>query len=379
MAALIILPLTILAGGAADFASYVQLRAELQRALDAAVLAGARAQNSESVALANFQAPLSTRVAVSQPVFSSRQDGGIEGVVEAQSQTAFLSAVRIPHLTMRARASAVAVSTTSDVCLTALGADGPGLVRDGSGDIDAVGCRFDVRSTASPAASFGGNGGRIRAAEICVRGTSVTGMRPSNLQTGCTISQPLQAQLSAPAVGACSAGRTNFVYTDVPMEPGTYCGVATIANGAPATMRPGVYIFRSASPSGPAGLRYSGGGSLTGEGVYIYFASASVLDLGGSGDVRLTAPSSGSYRGVLFHEAAGLPLSEVSLQRSRGGFLRGVILLPSRNLSIGGSGDATIDEVTMLINRLSTGGSGTWTFKPAPSSVADAGFPVLRS
>jgi hypothetical protein len=144
-------------------------------------------------------------------------------------------------------------------------------------------------------------------------------------------------------------------------------------------MKPGVYIFRSAHPWGSAGLRYSGGGSLTGDGVYIYFASASDLDLGGSGDVRLTAPSSGSYRGVLFHEAAGLRPSEVNLQRGRGGFLRGVILLPSRNFSVGGSGSATVDEVTMLINRLSTGGSGTWTFMPAPSSVADAGVPILRS
>jgi hypothetical protein len=69
MAALLMLPLTILAGGAADFAYYVNMRSELQSALDAAVLAGARAQNSESVALANFRAPLSRVWRSPSPIF----------------------------------------------------------------------------------------------------------------------------------------------------------------------------------------------------------------------------------------------------------------------------------------------------------------------
>ena len=111
----------------------------------------------------------------------------------------------------------------------------------------------------------------------------------------------------------------------------------------------------------------------------MYFAGASELDLSGSGTLTLTAPADGEQQGVLMNEASGLPGSEVFIHHSPNSFLRGLIHLPSRNFNVRGSANAVADEVSMIVNRLSTHGSSTWTFKPAPASAAEVGVPTLRS
>jgi hypothetical protein len=118
---------------------------------------------------------------------------------------------------------------------------------------------------------------------------------------------------------------------------------------------------------------------VIGEGVSIYLADNSTVRLEGTGELRLTAPTTGARQGVLFHEAPGLPQSTMTITRSGAGMLRGVMNLPSRNVFVASSGTTTTDELTMVVNRLTMEGSGTWRFTSAPPSVADRlrGFPYL--
>jgi hypothetical protein len=51
--------------------------------------------------------------------------------------------------------------------------------------------------------------------------------------------------------------------------------------------------------------------------------------------------------------------------------MRGVINLPSRNLFVASSGTTTTDEVTLVVNRFTIEGAGSWSFRSAPPSVAD--------
>jgi hypothetical protein len=145
-------------------------------------------------------------------------------------------------------------------------------------------------------------------------------------------------------------------------------------------MNPGIYIFRAATPGGPAGFEYTGSGSLTGNGVMLFMREASSLNLSGSGRLTLTAMTApGAFRGVLFHETPGLPVSNISLHRADGAVLRGLINLPSRNFNVSGSGSAILDEVNMVANKLTTSGNGRWSFRAAPPSSFQRGVVYLKS
>ena len=370
MGAILILPLTVLAGGAADYARARQARSEIQDALDAAVLAGAKADNSAAVAAAAFHTQPGGQVVIAPPVFVVRGDGRFSGTVSAESGNAFLSAASIPSIALRASAVAGVRVPPNDVCLTTLETAAAGLLKSGSSTLTGSGCRFDVRSSAAPAASFSGSGS-VGSQQVCVRGATVAtnGSTVNNLQLGCTLARPYAAAPPTPPVGDCTPYNTSVpVPPGQTVNPGTYCGDTTISGGA--TLNPGVYVLRGVNGV-PARFVINGTAPVTGNGVFIYFADASTLTLESEGDLRLTAPPTGVHQGVLFHEAPGLPRSEMRFTRSGSGLLRGVVNLPSRNLFIASSGSTTHDQVTLVVNRLAMEGSGVWTFSAAPSSAAD--------
>jgi hypothetical protein len=59
------------------------------------------------------------------------------------------------------------------------------------------------------------------------------------------------------------------------------------------------------------------------------------------------------------------------MTRGGTGLLRGVVNLPSRNLFVASSGTTTTDELTMVVNRATMEGGGSWSFRSAPPSIAD--------
>jgi len=173
MGAVLMLPLTLLAGGASDYARAREVRSALQDRLDAAVLGGVKGSDPVAAAGAAFEAPTSAGVTFAAPSFVLTPAGLLEGDASASVPAAFLGLAGIETFTVRAQASAGLKRMPTDVCLTAVNTTGPGLTRQGSGDIHATNCRFEIRSTATPAASFGGNGGSVTASDVCVRGATV--------------------------------------------------------------------------------------------------------------------------------------------------------------------------------------------------------------
>jgi hypothetical protein len=375
------LPLTLLAGGASDYARAREVRSALQDRLDAAVLGGVKGSDPVAAAGAAFEAPTSAGVTFAAPSFVLTPAGLLEGDASASVPAAFLGLAGIETFTVRAQASAGLKRMPTDVCLTAVNTTGPGLTRQGSGDIHATNCRFEIRSTATPAASFGGNGGSVTASDVCVRGATVFGNAPSTLRTSCTIENAARLQPPAPPVGSCTNAADLTIQSNTPYElpPGTYCGNVRLEGSGAFTLRPnGVYVLRARPGGTPGQVTYAGGGSLRGSAL-IYFADSTRLELGDSGQVVLSGPTSGPYQGVLMSENLAITTAtSMSFKRSSGAFLKGVIHLPSRHITVGGSGSAVMDEVTMVVRSISTDGAGTYSFKPAPLSVAHVGEAVLK-
>lgn len=77
------------------------------------------------------------------------------------------------------------------------------------------------------------------------------------------------------------------------LQPGTYCSGAILNSGDFELVAGGEYIFEG-------DLRINAGANVVGDGVTIFMTNDAELVMNGLADVDLSAPSSGTYEGVLF-------------------------------------------------------------------------------
>ena len=111
------------------------------------------------------------------------------------------------------------------------------------------------------------------------------------------------AGVTAPTVGSCTSHPdytswgTNGHYE---IYPGTYCGGLAVSNGVTAHFNPGTYVISG------GGIQF-GSGSVSGTGVTFYITGSSftnnqLVSINNGMTVSLTAPTSGTYRGMLFFQ-----------------------------------------------------------------------------
>jgi hypothetical protein len=131
-------------------------------------------------------------------------------------------------------------------------------------------------------------------------------------------------------------------------------------------LKPGLYAVKDGV------MTVNGGSSLTGADVTIFLANAgSSLQLNGNPAVRLSAPANGTYEGVLMFEPGGLARSSLAFNGGSGHELKGLIYLPSRNMTFNGASAMNGDSITMVLNSLAvTGGGATWKFDKGPKAIA---------
>jgi hypothetical protein len=96
--------------------------------------------------------------------------------------------------------------------------------------------------------------------------------------------------------------------------PGVYCGGIKFSPGANVTLLPGLYILKSTNNAGVTvpgsfGLQFDLGTTITGTGVTFYnIGPAGAINFLFTsftfGGVKLTAPTSGAYEGILFWQPA---------------------------------------------------------------------------
>jgi Flp pilus assembly protein TadG len=172
--------------------------------------------------------------------------------------------------------------------------------------------------------------GSISASQIGIVGGSssfLCSLNPSP-KTGIAVPTPADplAYISAPTVGSCGTSTKSPYYGysgstaglvisgTATLNPGVYCGGIEINNGANVTFNSGTYILTSpTSKTGTAyGLTVDIGALAAGTGITFYNTTVSGYNAGpiqfnftsftsGNG-VSFTAPTSGSYEGILFFQ-----------------------------------------------------------------------------
>jgi hypothetical protein len=163
------------------------------------------------------------------------------------------------------------------------------------------------------------------------------------------------------------------------MNPGTYNGTINFNNNPNVTFNPGVYVIEG-------GGWNVNGGSWTGSGVTFYFADSSKIQFNSGMSMTLSAPTTGTYAGILFYELDGLSLSPLVFDDSVSESLSGLIYLPSRNITFNSTSNVSSPTVTVVANTAifdavnwSLSPSSTWTITRSTGSSSSSSPPKLTN
>jgi hypothetical protein len=170
---------------------------------------------------------------------------------------------------------------------------------------------------------------------------------------------PEPSQPSAAPAATTANGVTTYYpgyYANDPKLTGSYGTVV---------FQPGLYYMA-------AGLTINGNSntSLTGNGVTFFIASGT-LKMGGSGNLTLSPPTSGTYQGVMvFQSRSDTNQVAISGGSSVATNVQGTLYAPAATISIQGNGGSIGSQI--IANQVSAGGTGVISVKYDQSLVGRA-------
>jgi hypothetical protein len=221
------------------------------------------------------------------------------------------------------------------------------LVASGGAGITS-GCGVFVNSNSAQAVNLNG-GGFITTTppaktQIVGNCNGCGGITPAP-QTGVGSMTDPFADLAPPTVGTCKTAINLGSHDKQTIDPGTYCGGISLGAQSQLKLNPGVYVLKASSPTGWA-LDLGAQTTLTGTGVSIYIQSGGV-NMSGGASVSLTAPSSGSWQGILFYQDRSDTVAS-TLVGQADQLMNGVLYFPKANLTYTG-GSATNATATTIV------------------------------
>ncbi len=348
------------AGAAVDLSHLDDANVAAQAALDSATLAAAAAgtaSNYATIATATFNTDIATHdIAVTNVSFTRDSSGVVTGTMSGTVPTALLRLAGLTTLTVQKTAVATGPQSSNSCILLTNPSASQALLMNSGANITLNSCEIDGKSTASPAAIF--NSGSTISGKVCLEGSSViqNGGTVSNLNLGCTTpADPWAGKITAPSSSTCDFSNMNYSGT-VTLNPGTYCGWTNFNSATNVTLNPGTYVIKS-------GGWNVNGGTWNGSGVTFYYADTSKIQFNSGVAATLTAPSSGTYAGIVMAEASGLSTSQFILDDTKGFNISGVIYLPSRQVVLNSGASATSRNLSAVFNTL-TVNQANWTVSP---------------
>ena len=298
------------------YQQYTKIR--MQTAADAAALGGARelaaSGTANLVSAARGDAATngftngtnSVTVTVNNPPsagYSTSNSTAVEVIITQTVPTFFMQVLGFSSGTVRARAVAQTEGGGS-ACFFALDPTMSNAFSVSNGVNISSSCGVVVDSNSSTALTATG-GARLSAPSISVVGkytvNNGASISPSPTEGVAPVSNPFSS-LPTPSVGSCNY--TNYSAgggATVTLNPGVYCNGINIANGVTATFNAGTYILKG------GGFTLGGGATVHGTGVMFYNTYATGYSYGpinfANGTTEtFTAPTSGTYAGILFFQ-----------------------------------------------------------------------------
>jgi hypothetical protein len=286
------------------------------------------------------------------------------------------------HTAMAPSVTSVAATLASGGgCVYALATSGTAIYESGGGKLSS-GCGVYVNSTADtattpainlqPSSSLTATGGSsitiaTGGGYVCgagLNGSCVDGSSMSPMPVhAAAVTDPMAGDMpTAPSVGTCT---TQASYTA--LSPGTYCSIST--NGyQDLVLAAGTYVITS------GGMQAVSSGQITASGgVTIYLAGGSI-SASGAAAINLSAPSSGTYNGILIWQPASNTTAS-SLAGSGSMTLNGIVYMPGAQFNYAGGSKLNGANLTVVANSLYLTGSAAIS-SPASSPYFSGGGPA---
>lgn len=354
---------------AVDVGLMFRAKRVMQTAADSGAIAGAEELNYADVTAA-AQADAARNgvtngsdgatVVVNNPPLQGPHTGNanyVEVIVSQSQATYFMNIFSRGSMTVSGRA--VAALGTTQNCVYTLKTSGTDISLSGGVNVQMPGCALYSDSNGSTALSVSGNS-TLHAQAInlvgnysSIGGSTVTPIPNVGIAS---VSDPL-AYLPAPSFNTSSClANPNLggggTFTIGPSTAGgtiCYSGLQ-IGNGATVTLKPGLYIINGS-------LTVNGGSPVTGTGVTFYFPAGGSLNLSNGATFNLTAPTSGTYDGILFYQNRSNSTA-VSIQGGTTSILVGILYFPDANVTLSG-GSSTSTYASVVASTLTFSGGIT--------------------
>ena len=373
---------------------YVSKR-NIQSAADAGATAGALeltyggdAADIHDQALAEavrngFKQGPGTTVQVNHPPLSGAFKGdstAVEMVLSVRRNTMFAAIVGDDEVTIGSRAVAQQ-APGGDACILALDPTAHDAVTNsGSATLNIDGCIVASNSKASDAISLGGNS-TLNADSLWTTGKIYEGsnatvnIKSTPVEQGYPLDDPYKGtpipSTTSPCIKAKDIGGSMTITNAGYGFPTTICSPGStlhLTSGDNIDFQPGTYIFYN------VGLKVDGGATLTcsacmpgGDGVTFVFTGSTpnqvgAADINGSATVQLNAPSSGTYKGLLFYQDPNTPNDSSHDSTINGGSniaLTGALYFPSTDVTLNGDVTGGAECTLVVADTVTFSGSST--------------------
>lgn len=307
VAAIFALSLPVIVGGAglgAEVSYWYYKKLQLQAEADAAAYAGGIEKRSgsstytvaamaKSAAVSNgFLADIGTITVNAPPLSGSHQDAkSVEVIVQEPVQRFFSKIFTDTAMTESARAVAT-FQSSADACILALNPSfSKSILFSGNSTLTLKACVLMSNSVASDAIKEQGSSIINVSCLVSVGGTDLTAAATlTDCKAPITQAPPAAdpfANLPVPTdPGNCRNDNGNT------LQPGNYCSGMGL-NGT-VNLKPGTYIVSGGD------FKVNANANVSGTGVTIYLTGDSRVSINGNATLDLSAPTTGTYSGILF-------------------------------------------------------------------------------
>jgi len=262
------------------------------------------ARNNGFGGTASDTVTLSYPSSVAGVTLSSATVPAFQVTVQRNLATGFVQMIGGPATTsVTAKAVAGLTSSVSPDSIIVLGSGASAFQATNGATVSVSGGTIMVDSSNASAAAITG-GAYVTAAAIDIVGGDLINnggsTTPAPVTGVATVADPF-GSLPGPTPGACLYSTMYYPGTGATLSAGTYCGGITVSNGATnVVFSAGNYIIKG------GGLTVAGGSTVSGSGVMFYLTGTNAtyqsVNISNGATVTFSAPTSGTYLGVLFYQ-----------------------------------------------------------------------------
>ncbi len=377
-------------GMAADTIQWTYMKRAMQRQADSGALAGAFAVSQQRPVNATVTADLARNNNVAMtvtPVIENAPTAGLFAGNMRAVRVLLSTEVRLPFSGyMMGRAITIPVEATAQIvsvgqyCVLALETtDTPGITMGGNTTLDLK-CGMMSNAPSATSVTAGGSSS-VNASPIAAVGGVPTS---SNYAIGTQLVpysvpqfDPL-ASLPDPGItNSSNNGNVNSNQSKT-LSPGNYSGMNLKGN---VTLLPGVYYVDGGQFSAGAQAVINGTGVtiiLTSKTAATNPSSIATSDMNGGATINLTAPTSGTYAGVLFYQDRRALDSGVNkINGNSASKYQGAIYFPKQAMQFNGTSGMDIKCIQLIGRRLDFTGNSTIT-NVCPANSGTGSFSGTR-